>query len=138
MCEKKQTHYWEVGASILWEILHNICISTLLATAVYRAYKNLFISEAAHYVVGETAFKDCEEQGMLNIRNKEECKAACDELGIPIDKLRDNRICIRAGNQKCRQQNTAGAKTSRICKQEGSLQIYIIRSQKQNFISVIL
>ena len=51
--------------------------------------------------MGETAFKDCEEQGMLNIRNKEECKAACDELGIPIDNLRDNRICIRAGNQKC-------------------------------------
>ena len=49
--------------------------------------------------MGETAFKDCEEQGMLNIRNKEECKAACDELGIPIDNLRDNRICIRAGNQ---------------------------------------
>ena len=82
--------------------------------------------------MGETAFKDCEEQGMLNIRNKEECKAACDELGIPIDNLRDNRICIRAGNQKCRQQNTAGAKTSRICKQEGSLQIYIIHGQKQN------
>ena len=82
--------------------------------------------------MGETAFKDCEEQGMLNIRNKEECKAACDELGIQIDNLRDNRICIRAGNQKCRQQNTAGAKTSRICKQEGSLQICIIRSQKQN------
>ena len=79
--------------------------------------------------MGETAFKDCEEQGMLNIRNKEECKAACDELGIPIDNLRDNRICIRAGNQKCRQQNTAGAKTSRICKLEGSLQICIIRTK---------
>ena len=80
--------------------------------------------------MGETAFKDCEEQGMLNIRNKEECKAACDELGIPIDNLRDNRICIRAGNQKCRQQNTAGAQTSRICKQEGRLQIYIINIYK--------
>ena len=56
---------------------------------------------------------------MLNIRDRDECKAACDALGIPIDKLVNGRICFKAGNGKCRQQNTAGAKTSRICKNEG-------------------
>ena len=61
---------------------------------------------------------------MLNIINKEECKAACDELEIDIGTLRDNRICFRAGNNKCRQQNSAGATTSRICKKEGDLQMH--------------
>ena len=83
-----------------------------------------FVSESSHYVVGEKRFKDCEQQGMLNIINKEECEAACDALGIPIDKLKENRICFKAGNGKCRQQNQGSATTSRICKKEGTLQTY--------------
>ena len=75
--------------------------------------------------MGEPRFKDCEEQGMANIRNRDECKTACDELGIPVDKLVDGRICFVAGNNKCRQQNAAGAKTSRVCKVKGILRIYI-------------
>ena len=75
--------------------------------------------------MGETRFKDCEEQGMSNIRDRDECKAACDELGILIDTLVDGRICFRAGNNKCRQQNAAGVKTSRICKVIGILRIYV-------------
>ena len=75
--------------------------------------------------MGETRFKDCKEQGMENIRDRDECKTACDELGIPVDKLVDGRICFMAGNRKCRQQNVAGAKTSRICKVKGILRIYI-------------
>ena len=62
---------------------------------------------------------------MANIRDRDECKTACAELGIPVDKLRDGRICLMAGNNKCRQQNAAGAKTSRICKVEGILRIYL-------------
>ena len=81
------------------------------------------ISVPEGYVLGETRFSDCEDQGMLNIRDRDECKAACDALGIPIDKLVNGRICFKAGNGKCRQQNTAGAKTSRICKNEGKLWI---------------
>ena len=84
-------------------------------------YKKISHSEPARYVLGETRFIDCEDQGMLNIRDRDECKAACDALGIPIDKLVNGRICFKAGNGKCRQQNTAGAKTSRICKNEGKL-----------------
>lgn len=58
---------------------------------------------------------------MINIKDSEECKAACEALKIPIDKLVNGRICFRAGNKKCRQQNTAGAQTSRICKKAGKL-----------------
>ena len=74
--------------------------------------------------MGKTRFKDCEDQGMINIKDSEECKAACEALKIPIDKLVNGRICFRAGNKKCRQQNTAGAQTSRICKKAGKLLIH--------------
>ena len=87
--------------------------------------KNCPILVPASYVLGNPRFLDCEDQGMLNIRDRDECKAACDALGIPIDKLVNGRICFKAGNGKCRQQNTAGAKTSRICKNEGKLWYYI-------------
>ena len=64
---------------------------------------------------------------MLNIMNADECKDACEELKIPVSvgRLKNNAICFKAGNKKCRQQNAkGGAKTSRICKKEGILRIY--------------
>ena len=61
---------------------------------------------------------------MLNIRDRDECKTACEALKIPIDKLVNGKICFRAGNSKCRQQNTGGAQTSRICKIEGKFRRY--------------
>ena len=88
--------------------------------------KNWFISESSRYQVGEKGFKDCVDQGMLNIMNADECKEACEELKIPRGRLKDNAICFKAGNQKCRQQDAkGGAKTSRICKKEGILRMYI-------------
>ena len=80
--------------------------------------------EGSNYVLGDKGFKDCEQQGMLNIKTQDECEAACNQLGIPIDKLKNNKICFKAGNNMCRQQNSAGAKTSRVCKKEGSLQMH--------------
>ena len=80
-----------------------------------------FILDAWYPFLGEIRGKDCEEQGMLNIIDEDECKAACEELEIPIKTLKDGRICYRAGNGKCRQQNSSGAKWRRICKKEGNL-----------------
>ena len=86
---------------------------------------NWFISESSRYQVGEKGFKDCVDQGMLNIMNEDECKDACEELKIPLGRLKDNAICFKAGNKKCRQQGAkGGAKTSRICKKEGILRMY--------------
>ena len=86
---------------------------------------NWFISESSRYQVGEKGFKDCEDQGMLNIMSKDECKDACEELKISLGQLRNNAICFKAGNGKCRQHGASGgAKTSRICKKEGILRIY--------------
>ena len=87
--------------------------------------KNWFISESSRYQVGEKGFKDCVDQGMLNIMNEDECKDACEELKIPLGRLKKNAICFKAGNKKCRQQGAkGGAKTSRICKKEGILPMY--------------
>ena len=90
----------------------------------------MFVSESPRYVVGEKRFKDCEQKGMLNIIKEEECRAACDALGIPIQRLKDNTICFKAGNGKCRQQNQGAATTSRICKTKGNLQIYTMYAYK--------
>ena len=115
---------------------NNLC-NTILRTIkrntwilIYMFYqtkcKNWFISESSRYQVGERGFKDCEDQGMLNIMSKDECKDACEELKISLGKLRNNAICFKAGNGKCRQHGASGgAKTSRICKKEGILRIYI-------------
>ena len=91
----------------------------------WAEWENWFVSEASRYEVGEKGFKDCEDQGMLNIMNEDECKDACEELNIPVDRLKNNAICFKAGNKKCRQQDAkGGAKTSRICKKEGILRVY--------------
>ena len=55
----------------------------------------------------------------MDVTNKEECKTACDKLGIPIEKLKDGRLCYVAGNGQCKQTGMAGIKASRICKTKG-------------------
>ena len=115
---------------------NNLC-NTILRTIkrnitrllIYMFYQteciNWFISESSRYQVGEKGFKDCVDQGMLNIMNEDECKDACEELKIQVDRLKNNAICFKAGNKKCRQQDAkGGAKTSRICKKEGILPMY--------------
>ena len=48
--------------------------------------------------------------------NMDECKTACDELGIGIGRLKNNKACYVAGNNKCTQTGRPGAKASMICK----------------------
>ena len=92
-----------------------------------------FIAGAPSYVLGDTGFKDCEDQGMLNIMSKDECKDACEELKISLGQLRNNAICFKAGNGKCRQHGASGgAKNSRICKKEGILRIYTYHTNLRN------
>ena len=80
--------------------------------------KLISFSDVWRYILGETGGKDCEEQGMLNIMDHDECKAACNELEIPIRNLEDTRICYRSTEGTCRQQTKFGPKWSRICKKE--------------------
>ena len=77
--------------------------------------------DPSDYFLGKNGNMDCEDQNGLNIMNDDKCKTACEELGIVIEKLKNNRLCYVAGNNKCRQTGKPGAKVSRICQKKGIL-----------------
>ena len=76
--------------------------------------------EGPGYFKGVKGNTNCEHLGAFNIMNMDECKTACDELGIRIGSLKNNKACYVANNNKCRQTGRPGAKTSMICKKTGS------------------
>ena len=62
------------------------------------------------------------EDGTL-ILTKQDCKNACDMLGISTDtmrNMRNNKTCYLAGNGKCRQDGRQDTKTSPICRKNGN------------------
>ena len=66
------------------------------------------------------------ENGTL-ILTKQDCKHACDMLGIAtgaMRNMRDNKICYLAGNGKCRQDGRQRTKTSPICRKNGNTADY--------------
>ena len=77
--------------------------------------------EGPGYFKGVKGNTNCEDLGALNIMNMDECKTACDELGIRIGSLKNNKACYVANNNKCRQTGRPGAKTSMICKKTGRM-----------------
>ena len=82
-------------------------------------------TQGSSYFKGEKGNKNCEDQGGSNIIKEDECKVACNELEIGIDKLKNNAVCYVAGNNKCRQTGRAGSKASMICKKTGTNSIYV-------------
>ena len=77
--------------------------------------------KASYYFKGAKGNRNCEEQNGLNVMIRAECKTVCEELGIKIEKLKDNRPCFIAGNNKCRQGTRAGSKASMICRKKGRI-----------------
>ena len=58
------------------------------------------------------------------MKSLEECKKACDEIGVPYNQksLRENKDCFRPKNaKKFRQTGKPGASAIFICKREGNL-----------------
>ena len=57
------------------------------------------------------------------IMDRNECKNACDMLEMITGTLKNNKVCYRAGNGKCRQDgrfNGPNTKISLICKSNGN------------------
>ena len=79
--------------------------------------------KASYYFKGAKGNRNCEEQDGLNIMIRDECKSACEDLGVKIEKLKDNTPCFIAGNNKCRQGTRAGSKASMICRKKGRISI---------------
>ena len=66
--------------------------------------------------------RDCSDGTM--IRDKTECEAACDAVGVPgASKLQNGKPCFKNRQGKCRQNNQIGGTASLICKNRGN-QIY--------------
>ena len=66
------------------------------------------------------------EDGTL-ILTKQDCKNACDMLGIStgtMRNMRNNKTCYLAGNGKCRQDGGQSTKTSPICRKNGNADDY--------------
>ena len=62
------------------------------------------------------------EDGTL-ILTKQDCKNACDMLGIStgtMRNMRNNNTCYLAGNGKCRQDGRQDTKTWPICRKSGN------------------
>ena len=54
-----------------------------------------------------------------------ECKEACAKLGIQLsNSFKNGRPCFKAGNGKCRQSASIGAKASLVCKAIGKINFY--------------
>ena len=54
-----------------------------------------------------------------------ECKEACAKLGIQLsNSFKNGRPCFKAGNGKCRQSASIGAKASLVCKTIGKINFY--------------
>ena len=81
--------------------------------------------EPPSYFKGVKGNTNCEDQGGMNIMSMDECKTACNELGINIGTLKNNKVCYVAGNNKCRQTGRPNAKASMICKKTGCSNILV-------------
>ena len=54
-----------------------------------------------------------------------ECKEACAKLGIQLsNSFKNGRPCFKAGNGKCKQSASIGAKASLVCKTIGKINFY--------------
>ena len=75
-------------------------------------------TQGSSYFKGGKGHRNCEDQGGLNILDESECKTACEQLEIKIEKLKNNKVCYVAGNDKCRQTGRAGSRASMVCKRK--------------------
>ena len=55
-----------------------------------------------------------------DILNKAKCQVACNALGIPIGKLKDEKLCYVGGDGKCRQTGTPGSGATLVCHKNGN------------------
>ena len=75
------------------------------------------------------------------ILDKETCRTACDAFEMDTGTLKDNEICYRAGNGKCRQDGRfkgQNKKISPICYNEGNTFAfdYLLVDNKQNIAKI--
>ena len=79
---------------------------------------------ASKYFVGSKGVPHCQNSTIhpegKDILNKAKCQVACNALGIPIGKLKDEKLCYVGGDGKCRQTGTPGSGATLVCHKNGN------------------
>ena len=63
----------------------------------------------------------CSSQGGVSIMTKDECQAACEQLGRDFNptQLINDKICYMSSTKKCRQTGTPMNMSSLVCRKKG-------------------
>ena len=63
----------------------------------------------------------CSSQGGVSIMTKDECQAACEQLGRDFNptQLVNDKICYMSSTKKCRQTGSPERMSSLICRKKG-------------------
>ena len=81
----------------------------------------LFLGEI--FILREQGKKQCLVGS--KVLDTKECQEACAKLGIQLsNSFKNGRPCFKAGNGKCRQSASIGAKASLVCKAIGKINFY--------------
>ena len=83
------------------------------------------LTAGERFVFGEKGKKICPD-GYEMIFDKEECKEACTGLEVHLSNsnlFKDDKPCIKGGNEKCRQNNNFGSNAFVVCQKIG-MKIY--------------
>ena len=81
----------------------------------------------------------CSSQGGVSIMTKDECQAACEQLGRDFNptQLVNDKICYMSSTKKCRQTGRTGPMSSLICRKKGYyrntyhyIYVYIYKSSR--------
>ena len=99
------------------------------------------------YFDGETGNMSCSSQGGVSIMTKDECQAACEQLGRDFNptQLVNDKICYMSSTKKCRQTGSPGPMSSLICRKKGYYRntyhdmhvIYIQKIKVENFLLLL-
>ena len=88
----------------------------------------------------------CSSQGGVSIMTKDECQAACEQLGRDFNptQLVNDKICYMSSTKKCRQTGSPGPMSSLICRKKGYYRntihttiLYIQKIKVENFLLLL-
>ena len=93
------------------------------STYMHHNEMALFLGEI--YILREQGRKQCLVGS--KVLDTKECKEACAKLGIQLsNSFKNGRPCFKAGNGKCKQSASIGAKASLVCKAIGKINFYSV------------
>ena len=92
-------------------------------SSIYLKHNEMALFLGEIFILGEQGRKQCLVGS--KVLDTKECKEACAKLGIQLsNSFKNGRPCFKAGNGKCKQTASIGAKASLVCKAIGKINFY--------------